>query len=126
MLTATRFLSNAFRHDPLRSALYGAPSDLAAVLRSLRVSAGHSNKLVRVAAATVVLNAAVLLSGGGGTGTGLGLGAVTGAGAGTEGALDLVKVFLELAVEMIRFHALLRFLMLKSFGRSLSLFSDLT
>ena len=73
-------------------------SDLATVLRSLRVSAVHSNKLVRVAAATVILNAAVLLSGGGGSGTALG--------AATEGALELAKVFFELAVEMIRSHAL--------------------
>ena len=85
LLTATRFLSNAFRHDPLRSALYNAPSDLCTVLRSLSTPATHSNKLVRLATATVVLNAAVLLSG-----------------AAAGGSPDLAKTFFELAVEMIR------------------------
>ena len=89
LLTATRFLANSFRHDSLRSALYNAPSDLYAVLRAVSIPATHSNKLVRLAAATVVLNAAVLLSGGGG--------------AAAAAAPDLAKVFFELAVEMIRF-----------------------
>eukprot|EP01036_Dinobryon_divergens_P030892 gene30892-40205_t len=84
LLTATRFLSNAFRHDPLRSALFNAPSDLCTVLRSLSTPATHSNKLVRLATATVVLNAAVLLSG-----------------AAVGGSPDLAKAFFELAVEMI-------------------------
>ena len=65
LLTASRFLGNAFRHEPLRIAFYGGQRDLAGLLMGLRGLAAHGNKQVRVAVSAAVLNAALLIASGG-------------------------------------------------------------